>query len=158
VQAPIDEVFRHIADARTYPQWWPVYPKVEVLRDVSPELVGARARLLVKSALGYTLTLEVEIVEADPPRYLKTAATGQLEGTGLWELEAQGPEAGTLGAPTTHVTFTWIVASRHPLLNLLEPVAKPLFAWSHNDASRKGHLGLKRRLEKPTPGQTGGSA
>jgi hypothetical protein len=147
IQAPMEEVFHHIADARTYPQWWPVYPKVEVLRDVSPEMVGSRARLFVKSALGYTLTLEVEIVEADPPRYLKTAATGQLEGTGLWELEMQGD--------MTHAIFTWIVASHHPLLNLLEPVAKPLFAWSHNDASRKGHLGLKRRLEKTAQGATG---
>jgi hypothetical protein len=33
---------------------------------------------------------------------------------------------------------------------LLEPIAKPLFAWSHQDASRKGHIGLKKLLEKPT--------
>jgi len=30
-----------------------------------------------------------------------------------------------------------------PLLNLLEPIAKPLFRWSHNDASAKGQRGLK---------------
>ena len=28
-----------------------------------------------------------------------------------------------------------------------EPIAKPIFAWSHQDASQKGQRGLKRLLE-----------
>lgn len=141
IKAPREEVFRYIADARTYPQWWPVYPKVEVLRAVAPGQVGGKGRLLVKSALGYTLQLEAETVALEPPRYIKTVASGQLAGTGEWELIQEGD--------TIHAIFTWLVESHHPLLNLLEPIAKPLFAWSHDDASRKGHLGLKKLLEQP---------
>lgn len=140
IKAPREEVFRYVADARTYPQWWPVYPKVEVLREVEPGQTGGQARLLVKSALGYTLQLEAETVAIDPPRMIKTIARGQLAGTGEWEFIEEGD--------TTHAIFTWIVESHHWLLNILEPIAKPLFAWSHDDASHKGHLGLKKLLEK----------
>lgn len=138
IKAPIEQVFQHIADPATYPAWWPVYPKVEVLQVQA----GApkRTRLTVKSTLGYTLQIAVETVEAQPPYRLKTAAYGQLAGTGEWIFRQEGD--------TTHAQWTWIVESHHRLLNLLEPVAKPLFAWSHNDASRKGHLGLKKLLEK----------
>lgn len=142
IKAPREEVFRYVADARTYPQWWPVYPNVEVLREVAPGQIGGKARLVVKSALGYRLQLEAETVAIDPPHSIKTIATGQLAGTGEWEFIQEDD--------TTHAIFTWIVASNHPLLNLLEPIAKPLFAWSHDDASRKGHLGLKKLLEKTT--------
>lgn len=147
IKAPREEVFRYVADARTYPQWWPVYPKVEVLREVEPGQPGGKGRLLVKSALGYTLQLEAETVAIEPPRYIKTIVTGQLAGTGEWEFSQEGD--------TTHAIFTWIVESHHWLLNILEPIAKPLFAWSHDDASRKGHLGLKKLLEQRTPVSAG---
>ncbi len=143
IQAPVEEVFRRVADAVTYPTWWPVYPKVELLRPANAAGVGGQARLTVKSALGYTLQLEVETVESQAPYHLKTVARGQLTGTGEWLFTQEGE--------TTHAVWTWIVESNHPLLNLLEPIAKPLFAWSHNDASRKGHRGLKRLLETNLP-------
>lgn len=143
IRAPREEVFRYVADARTYPQWWPVYPKVEILREVGPGQIGGKVRLVVKSALGYRLQLEAETVALEPPHAIRTIATGQLAGTGDWEFLQEGD--------TTHAIFTWIVTSNHPLLSVLEPIAKPLFAWSHDDASRKGHLGLKKLLEKPRP-------
>jgi len=86
IQAPIDQVFRYISDARTYPQWWPVYPEVEILTGDAEPAVGSRARLVVASALGYRLDLEVEMTEYDPPHYFKTVSRGNLEGTGEWEL------------------------------------------------------------------------
>ena len=140
IRAPIDQVFSHIADASTYPRWWPVYPTVEVVPDVQPPHIGSRARLAVASALGYRLNLEVEITESNPPYYLNTLSRGDLEGTGTWEFEQKGD--------TTIATWTWIVESHHPLLKMLEPIAKRLFEWSHNDASEKGHRGLKKLLEK----------
>ena len=138
INAPIEVVYQHISQVRTYPQWWPVYPSVEILQEQNEKGIGGRARLVVKSALGYKLTMEVEAVEANPPVYLKTVAHGQLEGTGQWDFEQSGA--------TTHAIFTWIVDSNQPLLNLFEPIAKPIFRWSHNDASAKGQRGLKQLL------------
>jgi uncharacterized protein YndB with AHSA1/START domain len=140
IRAPINQVFARVADAATYPEWWPVYPKVESLPGPKAPQVGSRAKLTVKSALGYRLNLLVEIAESDPPDRLVTVARGSLEGTGTWQFEQSGD--------TTTATWTWVVQTHHPLLNLLEPIAKKLFEWSHNDASRKGDQGLRRLLEK----------
>jgi hypothetical protein len=145
VRAPIQQVYETISDARTYPSWWPVYASVEPLVEMPPPHIGSTVRLIVKSVLGYRLALEVELVEATPPARFMTVTRGNLEGTGEWVLVQQGD--------TTTATWTWIVASRHRLLNLLEPVAKPLFAWSHRDASRKGARGLRQLLEM-SPGLT----
>lgn len=139
VKAPIEQVYDAISDARTCPTWWPVYTSVEPLVEMPPPRVGSQVRLIVKSALGYRLALEVELVEATPPTHFKTVSRGNLEGTGEWALVQEGD--------TTIATWTWIVESRHRLLNLLEPVVRPLFAWSHRDASRKGARGLRRLLE-----------
>ncbi len=139
IWAPIDQVFHYVADPRTYPKWWPVYARVESLPGPEPPTPGARARLVVKSGLGYRLRLLVEISESIPPRYLLTRTQGQLDGTGRWEFEQRDV--------TTTAIWTWIVETHHPLLNLLEPIAKKAFEWSHNDASAKGHQGLKRLLE-----------
>jgi hypothetical protein len=140
IKAPIDVVYQHIADPRTYPQWWPVYSHVKVIKDVPFPHIGGRANLLVNSFLGYKLNIEVETTRADPPKYLMTVSEGNLEGSGEWIFTQEGE--------TTHAQWTWIVHSNHRLLNLLEPVAKPLFAYSHTNASEKGHQGLKKFLEK----------
>jgi hypothetical protein len=66
-------------------------------------------------------------------------ASGNLEGTGTWDLEQRGE--------VTAVRWIWAVEARHPLLNLLKPVAKPLFTWSHRNASEKGRQGLRNLLE-----------
>ena len=47
INAPIDEVFAHIADPRTYPQWWPSYDRVELINP--PHGGNPMARLTVKS-------------------------------------------------------------------------------------------------------------
>ena len=140
IRAPLETALRYIADPLTYPQWWPVYDRVEILPGPPPPEVGSRVRLTVRSALGYRLVLEGETVEFRPPTYIRTIARGQLEGSGIWEFRADGD--------TTRITWTWIVETHHPLLNRLEWLLKPVFAWSHTDASGKGHAGLKRLLEK----------
>jgi hypothetical protein len=142
VRAPIDEVYRHVADPRTYARWWPSYDEVNILVDVPFPYIDGWAELLVKSPFGYRLLLEVETTGANPPYYLQTVSRGQLEGTGIWEFSQAGD--------TTKATWTWIVRSNHPLLNRLEWIAKPFFALSHVLASRKGHQGLKQLLE-PEP-------
>jgi hypothetical protein len=139
IKAPLDEVYRHVADPRTYAEWWPSYDSVRILEDAPFPHVGGWAELLVKSPFGYRLRIEVETTEADPPRYLKTISRGQLAGTGIWEFSCEGD--------ATVAVWTWIVRSDHPLLNRLEWIAKPIFALSHVLASRQGHQGLKRLLE-----------
>ncbi len=140
IRAPIDVVYGHIVDPRTYPQWWRDYDRVTVLVEAPYPYAGGRAEFLVRSPFGYRLRLDVTITAADPPRSITTETRGQLVGTGIWEFrEVDG---------ATEVTFTWIVRTNHPLINRLEWFAKPLFALSHAIVSGRGHRGLKRLLER----------
>jgi uncharacterized protein YndB with AHSA1/START domain len=139
IRAPLDEVYRHVANPHTYAEWWLSYDSVRILEDAPFPHVGGRVELVVKSPFGYRLHLEVETTEADPPTYLKTASRGQLAGTGIWEFSREND--------ATVAVWTWIVRSHHPLLNRLEWIAKPIFALSHVLTSRKGHQGLKRLLD-----------
>lgn len=139
IRAPIDTVYETIADPRTFPRWWRDYDRVTILKDAAFPHVGGRAEFIVRSPFGYRLRLDVTVTAADPPRSITTESRGQLEGTGLWEFrEADG---------ATHVTFTWVVRSLHPVLNRLEWIAKPLFARSHAILSGRGERGLRRLLE-----------
>jgi uncharacterized protein YndB with AHSA1/START domain len=139
IRAPIETVYRAVADPRTYVHWWHDYDRVRIINDVPFPSVGGVAELLVRSPFGYRLRLEVMTEEARPPAYLKTVTRGQLEGTGVWEFAEVGD--------ATHATWTWIVRSRHPVLNRLEWLAKPIFARSHAIVSERGHRGLKGYLE-----------
>ena len=141
VAAPVETVYRIVADPRTYPQGWKDYDRIIILKDAPFPHVGGQAEFLVRSPFGYRLRIVVETVAAEPPRLIDTRSTGQLQGAGLWEFRQEGD--------TTHVTFTWSVRSNHPVLNRLERVAKPLFALSHAIVSGRGHRGLKRLLEAP---------
>lgn len=139
IKAPIEVVYNHVSDPRTYVSWWPSYDGVRILKDVPYPHVGGQAELIVKSPFRYRLRIEVETTEATPPTYLKTVSRGQLAGTGIWEFSQE--------EDTTHAVWTWIVRSDHPVLNKLEWIAKPIFALSHVLASGKGHRGLKKYLE-----------
>jgi uncharacterized protein YndB with AHSA1/START domain len=139
VNAPIEAVYRTIADPRTYPQWWRDYDRITILKDAPFPHVGGQAEFLIRSPFGYRLRIVVETAAAEPPHVIDTRSTGQLQGTGLWEFHQEGD--------ATHITFTWTVRSDHPVLNRLERVAKPLFALSHAIVSGRGHRGLKRLLE-----------
>ena len=65
VDAPQEAVFRALADARTYPEWWkPVY--IDVEGDCEPAL-GCATEQHFKGKLPYTLRTTSEIVAYNPP-------------------------------------------------------------------------------------------
>jgi uncharacterized protein YndB with AHSA1/START domain len=140
INAPIDVVYHYVSDPRTYPEWWHWYDGVRVLKEVEFPHVGGEVELIVRSPFGYRLKLNVETAEADPPRTLKTISRGDLAGTGEWVFQEEGD--------TTHAIWTWIVESNHALLNRLEWLLKPVFAFSHVLVSGSGHRGLKKLLER----------
>jgi uncharacterized protein YndB with AHSA1/START domain len=140
IKAPIDEVYNHISNPRTYPQWWRWYDSIRVLKEAPYPYIGGKSELVIRSPFGYRLKIEVETVEASPPNHIKTVSRGELAGTGEWEFRQEGD--------VTHAIFTWIVETDQPLLNRLEWLLKPVFALSHNLVSGSGHRGLKKLLEK----------
>jgi hypothetical protein len=65
-------------------------------------------------------------------------ATGALTGTGYWRLFEQDG--------VTAVTYEWNVRTTKPWMNLLAPVAKPVFEYNHHVVMRWGGEGLAREL------------
>jgi uncharacterized membrane protein len=89
-EAPIDRVFELSTDFKRYPEWNVSYPEV---REVTgPIAVGTKIHAVTK-VLGRSLEGWTEIVEVEPPRYLKTKGTS-LQG-GYLNVEYRLTPAGT---------------------------------------------------------------
>jgi hypothetical protein len=70
--------------------------------------------------------------------FIEGEAVGELTGTGRWRLaEREG---------ITEVRYDWNVSTTKAWMNLLAPVARPLFKWNHDVVMNWGAEGLARRL------------
>ena len=88
--------------------------------------------------LPYTLRWQGRIVESRRPYGWTIAATGDLNGRGVWRLEQRGPRAG--------ITYDWRVDVEKPLLRPLAPLLGSLYAANHRWAMARGLEGLCREL------------
>lgn len=138
---PIESVWSTLIRATEYPKWWgAVYDRVEKLNELAGDQVGASALVEAHGRLPYHIRFQSEITDVCAPQLLKLAATGDLTGTGTWRLEEV--------EDATHVTFTWVVEADKPLLRLLSPLLKPLFAWNHRWTMRRGEMALCKYLDE----------
>ncbi|MDQ3587872.1 MAG: SRPBCC family protein [Actinomycetota bacterium] len=143
VRAPREEVFQVIWDSERWPEWWRGVQSVVKLEEGDSDGVGSLGRYSWRSRLPYTLEFDTRIIRVERPHLLEGHATGELEGTGLWRLFEQ--------TGLTAVVYDWRVRTTRPWMNLLAPVAKPLFAWNHDAIMSWGAEGLAGRLGAPPP-------
>jgi hypothetical protein len=80
----------------------------------------------------------MEMIRIEPPRLLEGIAKGELQGRGLWQLSSEDSE--------TIVRYDWSVETTKRWMNLLAPIARPLFEWNHNVVMSWGAKGLAERL------------
>jgi Polyketide cyclase / dehydrase and lipid transport len=138
-QAPIEPVWDLISKAERWPDWWPGVEKVELLeKGIDGGEVGSLRRLTWKSRLPYKLRFEMRTTRVERPRVLEGRAVGELTCNGRWELRQE--------EDWTHVRYDWRVATSKPWMNLLAPVARPLFAWNHDVVMHWGGEGLALEL------------
>jgi len=138
IQAPIERVWEEIYHAEHWPSWWKYVVGMEELDPGAADGVGRRMRLLFRTRLPYTLGFEATATRVAPPSVLEAEATGELEGTGRWTLTSAN--GGTL------VRYNWDIRTTKPWMNLLAPVARPVFNWNHDELMREGGESLARRL------------
>src|ERR1041385_2705010 len=124
VKAPIETVWNEIYHSSDWPTWW--------------KGVGSIHRYTWKSKLPYRLSFDMQTVRVEPPRLLEGIAVGELQGRGLWQLSTEGNE--------TIVRYDWNVVTTKRWMNLLSPIARPLFEWNHNVVMNWGAEGLQKRL------------
>jgi hypothetical protein len=138
LEAPRDEVFHTIWDSEAWPSWWRGVESVVKVEDGDEEGVGSLGRYVWKSRLPYRLEFEMRTTQVDRPRFMEGAAVGELTGTGRWRLFED--------SNVTAVVYEWVVHTTAPWMNLLAPLARPVFAWNHDVVMRWGGEGLARRL------------
>ena len=138
IKAPAERVWEAIKASSEWPRWWQGVLSVSEVRPGDEKGIGAVQHYVWKSKLPYKLAFDMEVTRSEPPRVLEGRASGELEGTGLWELE----EAGGV----TSVRYTWAVRTTQAWMNLLAPIARPLFAWNHDFVMANGATGLAQLL------------
>jgi hypothetical protein len=97
-----------------------------------------RYRIAWQSRIPYELEFEFTVRDLDEPRSMRGDAAGALTGTGHWRLFEH--------AGVTAVTYEWNVRTTKPWMNVLAPVAAPIFEYNHNVVMRWGGEGLAKRL------------
>jgi carbon monoxide dehydrogenase subunit G len=141
LQAPIEQVWPAIRDPQHLPAWYPAVQQAQELAAGDDQGVGTRIRLVIKGRLPMRLAFEGTIVRVDPPRELELQAEGELAGSGRWLLDQQGE--------VTTVRYVWDVRTTQPWMNLVAPLARPLFAWNTKGVLMEAGQGLARHLKVP---------
>jgi uncharacterized protein YndB with AHSA1/START domain len=135
--APVDAVWAHLTDPKSFPTWWPGFERAEVEGDGG---VGTVSRYLVRGDFGLRFNLETTVVDLQEPQSIRLTSTGGLVGTGVWWLHADGPR--------TKVTYVWEVEPSNPFLRLLAriPFVRRRMERSHDGVMTAGGENLARLL------------
>lgn len=136
--APLESVWNEIYHSELWPGWWKGVESVEEVRKGDEKGVGSIRRYTWKSKLPYRLSFDMETVRVEPPLVLEGIATGELDGRGLWQLSTEGSD--------TVARYDWKVHTTKQWMNLLAPLARPVFKWNHNVVMSWGAEGLASRL------------
>ncbi|HEX3187221.1 MAG TPA: SRPBCC family protein [Pyrinomonadaceae bacterium] len=147
VKAPIENVWNEIYHSQDWPVWWKGVESVMEISKGDERGVGSVHRYTWKSKLPYRLSFDMKTVRIEPPVLLEGIATGELQGHGLWQLSTSGSETAGETAGETIVRYDWKVETTKWWMNLLAPIARPLFEWNHNVVMSWGAKGLSERLE-----------
>ena len=132
--APRERVWDAIYDSDSWPRWW--RGVLETEREAAGDVtgIGQIGRYVWRSKLPYNLEFRMETTRVEPPHLLEGHATGELEGIGRWRLYADDS--------STAVVYEWNVHTTRSWMNLLAPIARPIFAWNHDWVMRNGGTGL----------------
>ena len=138
VAAARDDVWALVDDPTTWPSWWRWLRRVDQLGPGGAGRVGARYRYAFKTALPYTLSFETQTMRAEPGSLIEVRSTGELAGSGLWQLSERDGQC--------QMRYDWIVETTKRWMNVLAPVARRAFSWNHDRLMRDFATGFARQL------------
>ena len=142
LEAPVEDVWQAIYETERWPEWWRGVKVAEQLRGGQgpDDGVGSIHRYVWRSLLPYDIEFSMTTTRVERPYLLEGEADGNLRGRGRWRLwSGQG----------TAVTYEWDVETTIPWMNLIAPIGRPVFHWSHDVVMRNGGHGLAARLGVP---------
>ena len=138
LEADREAVWEAIYDSERWPEWWRGVERVIEMKPGDEAGVGQLARYTWRSKLPYELEFEMLTTRVERPHLLEGKASGELAGTGRWLFFAE--------PSTTAVIYEWNVRTTKAWMNLLAPIARPVFAWNHDWVMGNGGEGIARLL------------
>jgi len=139
LEADREQVWEAVYDSDRWPAWWRGVLETERLADGDEAGIGQRGRYVWKARLPYRVEFFIETTRVERPHLLEGEASGELAGIGRWRLFEQGG--------VTAVVYEWNVRTTRAWMNLLTPVARPVFKANHDYVMRNGGEGLARLLD-----------
>jgi uncharacterized protein YndB with AHSA1/START domain len=136
--APRERVWDAIYESDAWPQWWRGVIEADREAPGDEAGIGQIGRYVWRSKLPYNLEFRMETTRVERPHLLEGHASGELEGTGRWRLFEDDS--------STAVIYEWNVHTTRPWMNLLAPIARPIFALNHDWVMRNGGTGLASLL------------
>ncbi len=138
LNAAIDRVWHEIRDMDSWPEWWKYVKSVQLISDGYENEPGGVRRIVWKTALPYDLTFDSVLVSIDHHKRIEGKAFGELTGIGIWTFESTDEH--------TIVRYDWKVTTHKWWMNLVSPIARPVFKWNHDKVMHAGYEGIKQRL------------
>ncbi|HKJ22741.1 MAG TPA: SRPBCC family protein [Gammaproteobacteria bacterium] len=139
IEAPLTKVCDAVSQCIHWPRWWKGVVSVQELELGDAQGVGSLRRFTWKGRLPYRLTFDLRVTRVVPLTILEAHATGEVEGTGRWQFSKEGA--------VTVVRYDWRVRTNRFWMNLVAPVARPVFKWNHDQVMRQGAEGMARLLD-----------
>ena len=141
VEAPRERAWELLEDVPSWPEWWRGVQRADELHPGGEDLVGCCWRVEWRSRIPYTLVFDFTVERAEEPGLMEGRARGELEGQGRWRLLEE--------AGVTAVLYEWNVTTTKRWMNLVAPLARPVFSYNHDMVMGWGGEGLARRLGVP---------
>lgn len=139
--ATVPAVWDAIRHSEQWPSWWPSVQSVTELAPGDESGVGNLRRYRWRGLLPYALVFDIEVIRIEKYRLIEGMARGELFGMGRWVFSEQD-------GGSTCVRHDWNVETTSHWMNLLAPLARPIFEWNHTRVMQQGQARLKQRLEK----------
>jgi hypothetical protein len=140
-------VWRLLADAERWPQWWPYVHNVQrgPLQHAVADPTHAAAMVPTvdidwRGALGFDLRVRVSTTRTQCPQLLEGLVTGDLRGSALWLIEPAANGA------AVDVSYRWQCDLHRPWMRLFAWLLRPAFTRIHFKVMRVGAQGMARRL------------
>ena len=133
LDASHEDVWDAIYEIESWPRWWRGVRAVQKLEHGDVNGVGALYRHEWRSVIPYPVRFETRITRIEHPHVIEADADGELAGLGRWRF---------FGGSETAVVYEWNVHTTRPWMNLLAPIAGPIFRWNHNVVMHQGGQGL----------------
>jgi uncharacterized membrane protein len=137
-EAPLEQVWDVIKAMDRWPEWWNYVKTVELIQAGDINDIGSIRKIEWTTALPYTIVFNSELVAIEHLKRIEGRAFGDLEGKGIWTFETRNGQ--------TWVRYDWMVNTNKKWMNLLAPLARPLFSWNHDQVMKGGYRGLQEKI------------